>query len=312
VTRSGAEFVESDDGAWLYRYRWEPDDQAPRGVVHIAHGLGEHAGRYARLALELAARGYAVYSHDHRGHGRTAGGPDGLGFFAARDGWNRVVRDIRILLAVERRMHPRTPALLIGHSMGSFMAQQFIAETGHLLAGCVLSGSTGRPEPRVQLLRALAYAERLRIGPHGRSRLMHRFSLDTANQQFRPTRTDFDWLSRDTAEVDKFIADPLCGFVGTTQLWIDLLHAVNSLGSPELKSGIPKQLPIYVISGSRDSVNQNLRGLRRLLDDFAEAGLSRVEERFYSEARHEIFNELNREEVTRDLIEWLDGVTARR
>jgi alpha-beta hydrolase superfamily lysophospholipase len=196
--------------------------------------------------------------------------------------------------------------------MGSFMAQQFIAETGHLLAGCVLSGSTGRPEPRVQLLRVLAYGERFRLGPRGRSRMLHKFSLDTANQQFRPTRTDFDWLSRDTAEVDKFIADPLCGFVGTTQLWIDLLQAVFALCRPDVQSGIPRHLPVYVVSGSRDSVSHNTRGLLQLLDAYRRAGLTRIEHRFYPEGRHEIFNELNRDEVTGDLVRWLDSVTARR
>lgn len=299
-----------DDGTMLYRYRWTPLGGPPRAIVHISHGLAEHGGRYDRLGRFLAPRGFAVYAHDHRGHGLTAGRPEALGFFAERGGWARAVEDLRQLIVEEAALHPKAPVILLGHSMGSFMAQQIIEESGSLLAGCALSGSTGRPQRRVMALRILAYLERRRLGPRGRSRLLHRFSLNTANRQFQPVRTDFDWLSRDAGEVEKFVADPFCGFTGTTQLWIDLVEGAYSICRPEHQARIPKELPVYVFAGARDPVSQNTRGLVQLLGAYRRAGLSRVQHRFYAEGRHEMLNELNRDEVMADLLEWLEMVAA--
>ncbi len=298
------------DGAALFVYRWLP--QAPaKAVVQIAHGLTEHAGRYARLAQALTDSGYAVYAGDHRGHGRTAQRREDLGFFAERDGWRACIDD---LWRLNRRIaadHPGLPIVLLGHSMGSFMVQQFIAEHGEALAGAVLSGSYGKPPPLAALGRIIARLERWRLGARGRSALIHAFSFGAFNKPFAPARTPSDWLSRDEAEVDKYLADPLCGFRPTVQLWIDMLDAIAEIARPERQASIPKHLPVYVIGGTRDPVNANAKGLERLLAAYRRAGLTRVTHRFYPDARHELFNETNRDEVTRDLVAWLDGVVGR-
>jgi alpha-beta hydrolase superfamily lysophospholipase len=298
------------DGIELFVYRWLPD-AAAKAVVQIVHGLAEHAGRYARLAGALTAAGYAVYADDHRGHGRTARDAAALGFFAERDGWQRCLDD---LWRLNRRIaadHPGLPILLLGHSMGSFLAQHFISEHGDALAGAVLSASSGKPPPLAAIGRVVARLERLRLGAHGRSALIHALSFGAYNKPFAPARTPFDWLSRDAAEVDKYAADPLCGFPATVQLWIDLLDALPEIARPARQARIPKRLPIFIISGARDSVSADTKGLQQLLAAYRTAGLERVTHRFYPEARHELFNELNREEVTRDLVAWLDGVIAR-
>ncbi len=192
--------------------------------------------------------------------------------------------------------------------MGSFMAQHFISEHGEALAGAVLSGSGGKPSPLAIAGRLIARIERLRLGARGRSGLLHAFSFGAFNKPFEPARTPFDWLSRDRAEVDKYVADPLCGFRASVQLWIDLLDALGEVTSAQRQALIPKRLPIYIIAGSRDSVSGNAKSLEPLLAAYRDAGLERVTHRFYADARHELFNETNREEVTRDLIAWLDGV----
>lgn len=307
----GASFtITAADGAALFVHGWRPDAGPQRGVVHIAHGLAEHGARYGRLAAALTAAGYAVYAGDLRGHGRTARTPEELGFFAERDGWRKCLDDIWQLNRRIAADHPGTPIVLLGHSMGSFMAQHFISAHGDVLAGAVLSGSGGRPSPLAVAGRVIARLERLRLGRRGRSALLHAFSFGAFNKPFEPARTPFDWLSRDTAEVDKYIADPLCGFVASVQLWVDMLDALGDATSAKRQANIPKGLPIYVIAGSRDPVGGNTRSVAQLLASYRRAGLARVLHRFYADARHELFNETNRDEVTRDLITWLAAVTG--
>ncbi|MGB8840680.1 MAG: alpha/beta hydrolase [Aliidongia sp.] len=304
------EFIENAaDGAAIFVRRWQPA-AAPRGVIQIAHGLAEHGGRYARLAEALTAAGYAVYASDHRGHGRTAKSPEERGFFAAADGWAKCVDD---LWRINRRIaaeHPGIPIVLVGHSMGSFLAQHFIEDHGDALAGVVLSGSSGKPPPMAVLGRLIARMERLRLGPQGRSPLLDRLGFGAFNRQFEPARTPFDWLSRDPREVDRYIADPLCGGSATTQLWLDLLGGLSLIARPTRQARIPKALPIHLIAGSLDPVTGNLKGLEQLIGAYRVAGLTRVSHRFYAGARHELFNETNRDEVTTDLLRWLDDVPA--
>jgi alpha-beta hydrolase superfamily lysophospholipase len=299
----------SADGPPRFVYRWLPG-AAPKAALQIAHGLVEHAGRYGRLAEALTGAGYAVYAGDHRGHGRTAPTPEDLGFFAEHDGWRKCVDDLWVLNQHIAANHPGLPIVLIGHSMGSFMAQHFISEHGEALSGVILAGSDGKPARRTRALRTIARIERLRLGPRGRSALVHSLAFGSLNKQFAPVRTEADWLSRDSAEVDKYVADPLCSFRPTLQLWVDLLGALDEIANPARQALIPKQLPISVIAGTRDPTSANSKGLKQLLCAYRAAGLQRVSYRFYPEARHELFNETNRDEVTRELIAWLDQATG--
>jgi alpha-beta hydrolase superfamily lysophospholipase len=295
------------DGIPIFVRCWETT-HAPRAVVQIAHGLAEHSGRYESLAKALNAAGYAVYAHDHRGHGRTAATPDELGFFAETDGWRKCLDDLARVQQRIRDDHPGVPIVLFGHSMGSFLARAYASGRGETLAGMVLCATDGRPSLLARAGRLVARLERLRLGPRGRSRLIYALSFGSFNKAFAPNRTRFDWLSRDPAAVDAYAADPLCGFYATVQLWVDLLDAFDDLARSFRVSRIPKQLPIYVVTGTRDPVSANGRGVRQLLRDYREAGLQRVEQRFYRDARHELFHETNRDEVTRDLIAWLDKI----
>jgi len=296
------------DGVSLFVYRWLPDTP-PKAVVQIVHGLGEHAGRYARVAQALTGAGYAVYADDHRGHGRTARTPADLGLFAERDGWTKCIDDLWLLNRRIAAEHPGVPIVLFGHSLGSFMVQYFISEHGASLAAAVLSGSNGKPPPIAPIGLMLARLERLRLGPRGHSPLMQALFFGAFNKPFAPARTPFDWLSRDDAEVDKYIADPLCGFESGVQLCIDVLQAVRETAKPSRQARIPKNLPIYIFNGSRDPVSDNIG---QLVDAYRAAGIKEVVHKVYQDGRHESLNETNREEVTRDLIAWLDGVIGAR
>lgn len=299
----------TSDGIDLFIYRWLAAEQ-PKAVVQIAHGLAEHAGRYARLADALTAAGYAVYANDHRGHGRTVKSADDLGFFAEHGGWQKCGDDLWQLNRHVAITHPGSPIVLLGHSMGSTLAEQFMGDHGDVLAGVVLSGANGKPTSLAKIGGAVTWAERVRLGPRGKSKLVQSLTFDAFNKQFAPARTAFDWLSRDPAEVDKYVADPLCGFPATVQLWIDLLGGWAAVSRPAHRNRVPKPLPLYLIAGSRDPVSGNTRQLGPWIDEYRASGIANLTHKFYPDARHELFNETNRDEVTGELIGWLGQVVA--
>ena len=288
-------------GRDIFVRRWSPET-APRASVQIAHGLAEHGARYERLALALTSAGYVVIASDHRGHGPHCPTAD-LGFFAASDGWRACLDDLD---AVSKRIgsdFPALPRVFIGHSMGSFMGQTYLAEHGGELAAAVLSGTSGPAPAILGVAGVIARFERWRLGAKGKSPIIQQLLFGELNKPFKPARTPFDWLSRDEAEVDKYIADPLCGFEVTNQLAIDIVGALGGLASPAMAARIPKSLPIYVFSGARDPVGAKLQGL---IDVYRAAGLD-LTTKIYPDARHETLNETNRDDVTADLIAWLNA-----
>jgi alpha-beta hydrolase superfamily lysophospholipase len=295
----------ADDGESLFARRWLPA-APPRAIVQIVHGLTEHSARYARLAAALNDAGYGVYAADLRGHGPKAAAAD-RGHFADEGGWDKVVGDLWTLNRRIAADEPGTPIVLLCHSLGSFLGRSFIARHSDALAGVVLSGSSGRPPMIATFGRLIAREERLRLGRRGKSDPVFQMWFGDFNKPFRPARTAFDWLSRDEKEVDAYVADPFCGFPFTTQLAIDVLDALPHATSPASLAAIRKDMPIYVFSGERDPVGANIKGL---IGDLKAAGFTRLTTRLYPGARHETLNETNRDEVTRDLIAWLDGVGA--
>jgi alpha-beta hydrolase superfamily lysophospholipase len=317
MIRTSTFTLTTPDGVDLFVYCWLPSggqkNDQPKAVVQIAHGMAEHAARYTRLAVALNSAGYAVYANDHRGHGRTVKSAADLGFFAERDGWRKCVDDLWQLNRHIAAAHPGLPIVLLGHSMGSTLAEQFMGDPdrGNALAGVVLSGANGKPTAMAKIGRALTRAERARLGARGKSKLVQSPTFDAFNKQFAPARTAFDWLSRDPAEVDKYVADPLCGFPATVQLWLDLLQGWAAVSRAAHRNRVPKALPLYLISGGRDPVSGNTRQLQPWMAEYRAAGLLNLAHKFYPNARHELFNETNRDEVTADLIGWLDQVIAR-
>lgn len=299
----------ADDWAKLFVYHWLPDNEDEvKAVVHIAHGLAEHAARYEPVAAFLTANGYAVYANDHRGHGRTAQSPAELGHFADIAGWNRIAKDLVQMCAEEKQKYEGLPLILLGHSMGALLAQQMAYEQGDLFDAIAMSGPNGKVSGLAQAGKLIARFERLRLGKHGRSQLINKLSFEAFNKAFVPNRTPFDWLSRDEAEVDRYINDPLCGFVCTTQAWADLLDAVTEIARPENRARVRKDLPMYLFSGHRDVTNEFGAGLEMLVAAYRKHNVRSIRFKLYPDARHEVFNETNRAEVLSDLLDWLNLV----
>lgn len=298
----------TDDGIDIFTYRWLPVRDAPiKAVVQIAHGMAEHAGRYGRFAEALVAAGYAVYANDHRGHGRTAGDPARTGYFADHDGWFKVAGDLAQLTGIIRENHPGVPIFLLGHSMGSFLVRTAITRNARDFAGVVLSGTGGDPGLLGKAGLMIARAVGALKGRRHPSRLLNTLSFGGFNKPFGPARTEFDWLSRNGAEVDRYIADPFCGAVFSAGFFVDLLEGIAYIHRPENIARIPKDLPIYLFSGAADPVSDRTRGVRQVAEAYRRAGIRDVTVRFYEGGRHEMLNEINRREVFDDTIAWLDG-----
>lgn len=287
------------DGTTVHYRRWLPAG-APRAVVQIVHGAAEHSGRYDRFANALTAQGYAVYATDHRGHGRTRLRSGATGD-AGPDAWNRMVMDEIALTQHLRATHPGLKLALFGHSLGSFMAQDYIERRGELLDALVLSGTSYGPPPPKQLLDALDAA--VKADALAPSPVWAGLFADF-NKPFSSS-PGFQWLSRDAEEVRKYTSDPLAGFAFNNELARDIFAGYARMRDPALEARIPKALPILVIQGEKDPVGENLKGTQALLDRYQALGLTRVQHRFYRDARHELLNETNREEVTRDVLGWL-------
>lgn len=302
-----AYWLAAKDGAQLYLNHWFADS-APRAVVMIAHGMAEHSARYARLAESLVAAGYQVYAHDQRGHGRTA--EQGvLGLYAEQDGWSKVVDDLAVLNHHIRQQHPQAPIILFGHSMGSYIGQAYLMQHSCSLQGAILSGSNYQPLALYRAASLIARFERWRQGPTGHSKLIELLSFGSFNKACKPNRTAFDWLSRDPLEVDKYVNDPLCGFPCCNQLWIDLMQGFQQITPVRNLAQIDSDLPLLVIGGDRDPVSEGKR-LADLAGALRAAGIRDVQLKIYPEARHELLNESNRDEVTTYLLDWLDATLA--
>ena len=302
-------WLTANDRSRLYVNQWMPEGPA-KAVVMLSHGMAEHSGRYARLAEALCGAGYGLYALDQRGHGRTA--DEGtLGLYAETDGWNKVVGDLASLNQHIGQQQPGLPIILLGHSMGSYIAQAYLLHHSASLHGAILSGSNFQPVALYGAARVIARVERLRQGLRGRSALIEFLSFGSFNKAFKPTRTAFDWLSRDPTEVDTYINDPLCGFRCTNQLWIDLLGGLQQISKASNLSQIDPGLPILVMGGECDPVSEGKR-LKSLAHALREAGCQNLQLNIYPQARHEVFNETNRDEVTADVLKWLDQALALR
>ena len=310
MTTSETFHLTAADGLVLHGYTWSPEAK-PRAVVQIAHGMAEYALRYAHLAEALVAKGYFVVAHDHRGHGKSVRPGEEVGHMADEDAWTKAVDDLHRVNRHAAAAHPGVPVIVLGHSMGSFLAQNLNFAHPTDVDAVVLVASNGKPQPIAQAGRLVARVERARLGKRGRSQLLNKLSFEDFNTNFRPNRTAFDWVSRDEHEVDAYVADPLCGFMVTVQTWVDMLDALPTLTKPENLARIPKARPIFVVSGDRDPVGLMGKGAKSLVASLRGAGLSKVELKLYPGARHELLNETNKAEVIADLVAWLDRTVPR-
>ncbi|GGY40745.1 hypothetical protein GCM10011297_12120 [Bacterioplanes sanyensis] len=285
-----------NDGQTVSASYWNTADADT--VIHITHGMAEHHQRYQPLVETLIAAGYAVISHNHRGHGERAP----LGHFADQHGWQRVIDDIVLV----QQQCQQNNVILFGHSMGSFIAQGFARRHSEQLQGLILSGSNYQSPWLYQLARTVARVQAKLKGPRHLSDLMNTLSFASFNRAFKPAQTPFDWLSRDAQQVQAYVDDPRCGHLCSAQLWADLMTGLIEISQANALSSIRADLPVLLIAGDRDPVGQFGKGVERLAQQFRQTGHHNVTCTLYPDARHEVLNEINADQVRNDILQWLN------
>ncbi len=302
------------DGIDIFVYKWEPETK-PKAVVQILHGLAEHAKRYERLAEALCKEGYICYANDHPGHGLTAGDLteatlEGHAGVLGPSGWRGVVNGIHDLSNIIKKENPNLPLFLIGHSWGAMLAQDYIQDWGNEIKGCILSGTNGKVRSLVvKAGKVLLKSEMKKRSPTEPSQKMYDMNFKTNNRDWEKEEgaTGFEWLSRDKIEVQKYIDDPWCGFIPPARLWLEFLYGFEKMYDPKNEEKVPKDLPVYFISGSLCPIGNKTKYVKGMVDRYIKNGMKDVNYKFYEDTRHEIFNEVNREEVFKDVINWLDS-----
>ena len=301
-------FLKMDDEVEVYVRRWEKADTTPSAILQIAHGMAEHVERYDEFARFLNERGIFVVGSDHRGHGQTGKKTGLMGYFAKSHGFDRVVDDLHEVNEWIQKEYRDIPVFLMGHSMGSFLARRYIQKYATSINGVIIMGTGGNPGLAAKVGKLIARWEMKRHGPTKPSERLDKMAFGTYNKNIPDPKTPFDWLSRDEKEVDKYIEDPLCGFVCSSGFFYDLFTGLELIHHNTLIQSIPKQLPVLIISGDQDPVGDYSQGVQNVIDQYKKFGLENLTSKFYEGARHELLNETNKEEVYEDIYEWLRSV----
>jgi len=299
----------SPSGAELAVYECGAQGVA-RGIVHINHGLAEHAARYAPFANYLSSRGYHVVAHDHRGHGATTAEDGAPRRFANEDGWNKVMADVLAVNADARANWPGLPVIVFGHSMGGVISfnhalrePDSVAATAVWNANTALGGNVG-------LMKLILSIEALFGGPYTPSLTLDKMSFKSWNKRFPEGRTDADWLSRDTEQVDLYANDPVCGWPSSVSLWRDFLSGVEYAADDANLKALPKDMPFHLIGGSKDPATEGGKAIKTLHKRLKKAKLSNLRCEILKDFRHETLNEIGRDEQMKLFADWLDGVTG--
>lgn len=293
------------DKETIFYYKWKAKSPL-RGIVQISHGVGEHAGRYQPIAELLQQEGYEVYANDHRIHGKSAKSHDHLGFYDGEDYFADAIFDMRKLTKIIKEEHPDKKIILFGHSMGSLLSREYVTKYGDDLEALILSGTAGfmKGIGAVGLFSA-KFLGKLN-GKHRSNEILKNLFFNQFNKKFKPNRTKVDWISSDENQVDLFEADPLRIEDFSLSVFLDILKGSKKINKPPTFENTPKSLPIYIFSGDKDPVGEMGKGVKRVATNYKKAGIVDLTLKLYEEGRHEMLNEINKDEVEKDLLTWLN------
>jgi alpha-beta hydrolase superfamily lysophospholipase len=299
------ETLESPTGAKLHLFSAAPA-RKPKAVVQINHGLAEHAARYQRFAEFLTGRGFAVVAHDHRGHGHTTALDAPLGVFGAGDGFAKVLDDVTEVQNHAKARFPDAPIVCFGHSMGGIIALNHCLRRPEGLSGVAVWNTSFETPALLSVLATILRGERFFKGSDLPSSFAGKATFGAWNKEFAPNRTPFDWLSRDPAEVDKYVADPLCGFEASVGIWLSLIGAIRFGADDSHLASLKNSLPFCLVAGQADPVSEHGTAIRHLGERLKKAGLTDVAITVYPDTRHESLNEVNRDQAMGDFGDWLE------
>lgn len=287
----------------LHAVKWSTDHK-PKGVILIVHGLAEHSERYSHFANFLNSNSYHVIAYDHRGHGKTD--PDELGVIDEDNSFNLMVNNLNDVYQYVSESYPELPIILFAHSMGSFISQRFLQLYDIEPTALIYSGSNGKPPLMLHAGILISASLQSLYGKHSKSKLLDKLSFGAYNSHFKPNRTDFDWLSRDTDMVDLYDDDPLCGFICSNSFYHQLFKGIKAIHSHDLFADHNPDIPILLLSGGQDPVSNMGKGIKSLKRILEKSGVKDVTTHLYDGGRHEMLNEINRDEVFSNFLKWLN------
>lgn len=287
----------------IHGCRWEPEGR-PRAVLQIVHGIAEHVTRYDDFASFMANQGFLVVAEDHMGHGGSIGDNGVPGYFEG--GWFKAVADCHRLLSYTRLEQPDIPYILLGHSMGSFLVRTLLMKYPKCdISAAILSGTAWMHRGVINAGLAAATLVCKTKGDKTHDKMLNNMMFGTYNRRIEHKRTAYDWLTRDNATVDAYVADPLCGFTVTAGLMRDMLTGLRYIQEPENLGKMKKNMPILFLSGSDDPVGGYGEGVTKAWQEFTKTGMERCDIRVYPLCRHELLNEINKEEVYEYILQWI-------
>ncbi|MHA1521764.1 MAG: lysophospholipase [Promethearchaeota archaeon] len=298
--------VKDQAGIEIFVYKWIPESSVkPKAIVHILHGMAEHAARYKHVAQALTDVGYIVYADDHRGHGKTAKDLKIAGYLG-EDGGLGTLEAIKQVSDHIRTEFPDLPFFLLGHSWGSYLAQEYMEEWGSSLTGVILSGTTGT-QPMKDILMLLGKFILIFKKPESPAKLIDKLAIAPLGKTFDTTVSKNAWLSRDLEVAKVYDADPWCGFMMPTSYFVEMAKAMKRMWNPKNEAKIPKNLPILFFTGGDDPTNEFGKTMQDLIDRYEKLGIEKITSKVYEGGRHEMFNETNKAEVIQDVIDWLNA-----
>ena len=299
-------FPSADGTTTLYGRTWAPEHGAPRAILQLVHGIAEHIGRYDRFARFMSDHGYLVCAEDHLGHGNTPENAEDLGYTADKDGWVKMTDNVRALHERIAPQYPGIPYFILGHSMGSFLTRSYLIRYPGTVDACALLGTGQQPESVLKAGLAACRLEQIRLGKRGRSKLLQSLCFGAYNSQFKPNRTESDWVCSVDEVVDAYIADPFCQVMPTVTLMRDMLTGIRFNQQTENLAKMDKTTPVFFLSGDQDPVGSNGKGVRAAYQSFLDAGCGHVRLKLYPGGRHEMLNEHNWKDVYDELLSWFD------
>lgn len=296
-------WLEVNDKAHIYVKKWYKENNQPKAIVQLAHGMAEHINRYDDFAEFLLKQDIFVYGNDHRGHGKTGKRQGLLGYFADEDGFEKTVEDLAVITNHIKQDYPNTPVFLIGHSMGSFLARQYIQQNSQQIEGVILMGTGYHTIALSSIARTLANT----LPTKEESHLMNKLAFSNYNGKIPNQKTKFDWLSRDDQVVENYMDDPFCGYVPTALFFRDLMDGLIQIHLKKENKEIRKDLPMFILSGDADPVGQYGKGVFKVANYYDDIGLINIKTMLFEGARHELLNEINHEEVYHTIYNWIKG-----
>lgn len=280
-------------------------DAEPRAIVQIIHGIAEYIDRYDEFMSFLADNGIIAVGTDHLGHGKSIESEEQTGFFAYDNGWDYAVRDEEVLRLAMHENYPELPIIVFGHSMGSFMARTLLIRYPDAFNAAIISGTGNQGAALVNGGLFMGNLVTGLKGSHHYSKFLNNLAFGSYNKIYDNPKTEYDWLSRDEANVQKYIDDPLCGFIPSCSLFRDMMTGVKFITNKKNLTAMNKDMPVYFMSGDMDPVGECGKGVQKAYNNFLEAGMKDVSIKLYPGGRHEMLNEINKDEVYTDILAWL-------